>query len=673
MPPDSTSTPASVFRISIVTKIGCLFILLTLIYSGFLFITSSMTRQLLGVSTAIDEAGAQRMRVYRIGLLIAAADGTKQNVEAIREERDRWLMVWNGMQQGTAAHEALVRMAPAVSLHLRDVDLLWKERMRPLIDRLLEADGKQWHAARDAYLREADTFVASLSAMVRALERDAAGRIRRLYWAHLSFLGLSVLVMALALWWLSRKMQSPWRRLAGLSDPALAWNDEAGPAARETSDELDTLTQTCEGLIRQVRHDRSEIQALHATGQEISALGALSLDEVLKRIVDRAAGLVEADQAALFLQHPFMDCWIVEAASGEMFARIRKEILLFEQAPFVYQVYESRTPAILEDVSQYPEQPVRVRDVYGAKSALAVPLLTPHGCLGVLVLMSTRGPRRFNDSDVHLAEQFASYAAVTIENARLFESVEHESKLLKEKLAAVERQVAELTHEVKAPAGRVAEFAAWIEQDYGARLDDKARRYLRWIQQEGRDLASLADRTLNWSRLTQVPVSIESVDMRAVASEVLELLEPERARKGVRIDVMPDLPPVACQRIHVKQILENLLSNAIKYTGRQPHPAVQIGWGAGDQGPFFFVRDNGAGIDPAQIERIFLPFQRLVGEEAGAGIGLCIVKAVLEHYGGNIWADSQPGCGTTFYFTLPVLAEKPAMEEPVPESGAGRA
>jgi signal transduction histidine kinase len=143
-------------------------------------------------------------------------------------------------------------------------------------------------------------------------------------------------------------------------------------------------------------------------------------------------------------------------------------------------------------------------------------------------------------------------------------------------------------------------------------------------------------------------------------SEVIELLEQDRARKGIRIDIAPDLPRAACQRIHVKQIFENLLSNAMKYTGGQPNPAVQIGWRDHGAGPCFFVRDNGKGIDPTQIDRIFLPFQRLATEEAGAGIGLSIVKTVLEHYGGKIWVESQPGQGATFYFTLPILAGEPS-------------
>jgi signal transduction histidine kinase len=659
----ATSLP---FRNSIVTKIGVVFGLFALIYSVFLVTTVYMTSQLIGVSTAVDEAGAQRMRVYRIGLLITSAGRTEQDRQAVRDERDRWVAVWNGLRSGTESHGPVAEMAPAAGLRMQDVDRTWTTQLGPTIDRLLDSKEPPRPELLQRYLREADAFVSSISEMVGALEQDAAARIRRLYWVQIGFLTLSVLIMSGALLLLHQQIRVPLGRLAQLVNRLLIGDEVAGTSPSGRRNELSTFAQTLEGLVERFLHDRDEIRALHATGQEIASLGALTLEEILQRIVNRAADLVSADQAALFLQHPFMECWIVEAASGKAFDRIRKEILLFEQTPFVTEVFESRRPVTIDDLSLYPDRPVRLRDEFQAKSFLGVPLLTPHGCIGVLALMSTQALRHFPESDIHLAQQFASYAAVTIENARLFEAVESESKLLKDKLAAVERKVAELTHEVKAPAGRVAEFASWIEQDYGSRLDEKGLRYLRWIQKEGRDLASLANRTLDWTRLTQVPASVESVDVRAVLSEVIELLEQDRARKGIRIDIAPDLPRAACQRIHVKQIFENLLSNAIKYTGGQPNPAVQIGWRDYDAGPCFFVRDNGKGIDPTQIDRIFLPFQRLATEEAGAGIGLSIVKTVLEHYGGKIWVESQPGQGATFYFTLPILAGKPT-------DGAGEA
>jgi signal transduction histidine kinase len=546
-----------------------------------------------------------------------------------------------------------------MTARLQEIYEAWNNQLAPTIERALQADGPKPTDLQQQYLRKADELVSSLSRVVSALEQDAAARSRTLYWIQIFIVLLSIAIMSVPLFllMLHKQIRVPLARLAALAGPFVVGRD-ALDVPRGKHDELSDHVRTLEGLMDRFVHNQDEIQALHATGQEISSLGVLSLEEILKRIIDRASDLVRADQAALFLRHPFMECWIVEAASGGTLDRMQNQILLFEQTPLIYQVYKSCRPAAIDDLSTYSKQPGQLSSHFGAKSFLGVPLLTPHGCIGVLALMSTRSLCHFNESDVHLSQQFASYAAVTIENARLFEAVESESKLLREKLAAVERQVAELTHEVKAPAGRVAEFASWIEKDYGQLLDEKGHRYLQWIQKEGRDLASLADSTLNWSRLTQVPASVESVDMRSVVLEVFELLERERAKKGVHIQVASDLPRLICQRIHVKQILENLIGNAIKYTGAQPNPRIEIGWEKREDAPYFFVRDNGVGIDPAMTEQIFLPFQRLTAEEPGAGIGLSIVKTVLEHYGEKIWVESVPGRGSTFYFTLPVLREE---------------
>ncbi len=141
------------------------------------------------------------------------------------------------------------------------------------------------------------------------------------------------------------------------------------------------------------------------------------------------------------------------------------------------------------------------------------------------MLLSIARLRTFTVWDVQMAQQFASYAAVTMENARLFDAVESESQHLRAQLDEVERKVAELTHEVKAPAGRVAEFASWIERDYGGQLDGKGLQYLAWIKNEGKDLASLAARTLDLARINHQPSPLERVDVDSVVREVLALLE----------------------------------------------------------------------------------------------------------------------------------------------------
>ena len=121
------------------------------------------------------------------------------------------------------------------------------------------------------------------------------------------------------------------------------------------------------------------------------------------------------------------------------------------------------------------------------------------------------------------------------------------------------------------------------------------------------------------------------------------------------MEVVGPLPALACRRVHFKQVMENLLSNAIKYMGDQAEPRIQIGTEEDAKGPWVFVRDNGVGIEPGMTDRIFQPFQRLgTVETPGSGIGLAVVKTIVEHYGGAVTVTSELGCGSTFRVRLPV-------------------
>jgi signal transduction histidine kinase len=127
-------------------------------------------------------------------------------------------------------------------------------------------------------------------------------------------------------------------------------------------------------------------------------------------------------------------------------------------------------------------------------------------------------------------------------------------------------------------------------------------------------------------------------------------------KRGVQVTIQSNLPRVACRRIHVKQVFDNLIANAMKYMGGQQAPRIEIGAADGPRGWLLYVRDNGMGIDPSMQDRIFLPFSRLVTEEIpGSGIGLSIVRTVVEQYEGEVTVESVPGMGSTFYVRLPVL------------------
>lgn len=661
----------SIFRTlctSVVAKVGGLFGLLALVYSLFLIVTTSLTGQLIGVSTAINQAGTERMRIYRIGVLLLDLDRDTPPPhvrDAIIEESRRWEQVLDELRSGSASRGTLGINDLALLPLLDELRLRWDQRLRPTIDLALRASGSRLQNAQDAYLAEADAFVTSVADIVRLLEQQSAARTHMLYLLQLIFLILSLSLTVIALLVLHRKVREPLGRLTERVERLVA-GDLNGDMALLAHDEMGKLASSFEQVAANLRTNILELEALHATGQEITSLGDGGLDHALRRIVDRAADLAGADFAILLVRHPMMDCWVVEAASGQAFDTLRHHILLLEETPFANETFETKQPVVVEDLARHPEQAVHFRDQLGAKSYLGVPLLGPHDTIGILGLWSTRTVRRFTDRDVRAAQQFAVYASVAMENARLFDELESESQQLHDKLKSVERTIAELTHEVKAPAGRVAEFASWIEADCGDRLDAKARRYLSYIKKEGRDLAALAERTLDVERLMRISAPIESVDPRAVIQELEQLLSGDCARQGVHIDIVNEsFPRFACRRIHLRQILENLLSNAIKYLGDQAAPRVRIGWTEDEMGPVLFVQDNGIGIDAAMIEEIFVPFKRLVSQDiAGVGIGLSVVKTVVELYGGAVWVTSQVGVGSTFHVRLPTIARPQLVRTP---------
>lgn len=656
-------------RNSIVAKVGGLFGLLALVYSVFLIVTTFLTGQLLGVSTVIDQAGTERMRVYKIGLLILNLDPNAPSNharQAIQEERTQWEKVLEELRSGSTSHGPFSVMSPSLLQQIEELRGRWEQHLRPTIDVAIRSSGDELQRAQQQYLAQADAFVASASRIVHVFEQHAATRTQMLYALHIVFLVLSIGLMGFATLVLHRKVREPLGQLTRRVQRVVA-GDLDGHMSGTDTDEVGRLASTFEQVADNLRKNVQELEALHATGQEITSLGVGGLENVLRRIVDRAAELVRSDLAILLVRHPMMDCWVVEAASGKAFDTLRHQILLLEETPFANQTFESKQPVVVEDLALHHDKRVRFRDEFGAKSYLGVPLLGPHDSIGILGLWSTRAVRQFTDRDVRAAQQFATYASVAIENARLFDEVESESRQLRDKLKSVERTIAELTHEVKAPAGRVAEFASWIETDYGDRLDEKALRYLSWIKKEGTDLAHLAERTLNVARLMQTSAPIESVDAHAVVHEVTQLLAQDCSKKDIRVQVASSFPRLACRRIHLRQILENLVSNAIKYMGSQSSPRIEIGWEQHDNDAVLFVHDNGIGIDQLMTEEIFLPFKRLVGDEiSGAGIGLSVVKTVVEFYGGRVWVTSQLGVGSTFYVQLPELTWNHHLDESRP-------
>ncbi|HVQ26017.1 MAG TPA: ATP-binding protein [Planctomycetota bacterium] len=215
-----------------------------------------------------------------------------------------------------------------------------------------------------------------------------------------------------------------------------------------------------------------------------------------------------------------------------------------------------------------------------------------------------------------------------------------------------------VSHDLRTPLGQIAGFAQLLQARNGAQLDDKGRECLEHVIDAARHMNGLIDDLLDLSRMTRSELQGEPVDLSALAREVARSLNDASLARPVQWRVEDGLQVHGDPRL-LRAALTNLLGNAWKYTAQQPRPEVTLERTERDGQPVYCVRDNGAGFDvQAAGERLFRPFQRFHPSRQfeGTGIGLAIVQRVVVKHGGEIWAESTPGAGATFCFTLPPLA-----------------
>jgi PAS domain S-box-containing protein len=234
---------------------------------------------------------------------------------------------------------------------------------------------------------------------------------------------------------------------------------------------------------------------------------------------------------------------------------------------------------------------------------------------------------------------------------------EAEREQLIRELEAKNRELESFTytvsHDLKAPLITVAGFLGYLQRDVLDQNTEKIRIDIQHINQAVNKMQLLLDELLELSRIGRLVNLPETIPLEDVIHDALEAVRGRLESSGVAIRIQPDLPAVHGDRQRLIEVLQNLIDNAAKFMGPQPQPQVEIGQCGEEAGkPIFYVRDNGIGIAPQHHERIFGLFNKLQSNTEGTGIGLTIVKRIVEVHGGRIWIESEPGKGSTFYFTL---------------------
>ena len=251
---------------------------------------------------------------------------------------------------------------------------------------------------------------------------------------------------------------------------------------------------------------------------------------------------------------------------------------------------------------------------------------------------------------------------MTYTNADLFAMNVSLEKRLRERTAALEVANAELenfaysvSHDMRAPLRTIVGFAKIIEEDYADRVDAEGRDALHRVRAAARQMGAFIDELVKLSRLSRSELMLERVDLEGLVRSVADGLKASAVSRSVVFEVTPGLVAWGDRRL-LTVLFEHLLGNAWKFTSRHPSARIEVGVAADRDGvPAYFVRDDGAGFEMADAQRLFAPFQRLHGmrEFAGTGIGLAIVRRIVQRHGGRVWAEGAVEKGATFYFTLP--------------------
>jgi signal transduction histidine kinase len=204
----------------------------------------------------------------------------------------------------------------------------------------------------------------------------------------------------------------------------------------------------------------------------------------------------------------------------------------------------------------------------------------------------------------------------------------------------------------------MGEFASLLIGEYGSRLDERAVRWLRFIEENGRLLRERVEDILTVARIGGRTVAIEAVDPALVVQDVLKARAGELEQRGAQVRVDGASLMVACHRAYLYQAVDNLVSNAVKFSAGQPSPLIGITWRQQGERVQFSIADNGIGIPEPERRRVFEPFVRLnPAASPGSGIGLAIVRRIVELYGGAVRIESNTPAGSRVVFTLPALGD----------------
>ncbi len=399
-----------------------------------------------------------------------------------------------------------------------------------------------------------------------------------------------------------------------------------------------------------------------------SQINLLDSGHLLHQLTEQALKLLKADHVQVRLLGEDKILRTV-ALAGEGAERLQSHLLKMGRGRSTW-VMQNRAPFTIKDIGQDKVfGPGRILREIGVKGYLLVPLISRgQQSIGVLGI-STLAEREFTQEEIALARQLAAGASVAIENARLFEEVQKKSQELEEAYKTKSAFLNTMAHELRTPLNVLIATQQLFTDGFYGELSPEQRKGFEPMQRNAINLLNLISSILDLARLEakRVPLEIEEFPLKEITDELESFFSPLAKEKGLELRFRVDEPELRLKsdKLKIKAILQNLLGNAVKYTDRGE---IQIGFSAvsdrqdSSSGKKFLsiaVQDTGIGIKEQDLPHIFEAFHMAEGvnrrKYPGSGLGLTIVKRLLQLLQGEIQTQSEWGKGSTFTATLPLV------------------
>ena len=425
-----------------------------------------------------------------------------------------------------------------------------------------------------------------------------------------------------------------------------------------------------------------EFTVLHQIAQTGTEM--LALEQVLNNVLEKVMRLMEVESGAILLANE-QKGEVSAVARGEVSTRFLEKLKELPTSNSITgRLILSGMPVVIEDTAKYPQPADSLVREERLKSIAAVPLRSSGRVIGTLIIAS-RSLRSFNSGEIHLLNTIGEGLGPALKNAELYEVLRGKNRQLDEqnqelrsrqqKLLEKTREVeqasqlkseflANMSHELRTPLNVIIGFSELMLDQVPGPVNKKQQQCLEDVLSSGRHLLGLIDHVLDLSKIESgrtelklAEVSLPEV-IESLKNTMLPILKPRRQSLNIRIAA--DLPAVSADKAKLRQVFFNLLSNSSRFTpegGRIEIQAVSNGTHCQVS-----VTDNGIGIKKEDQERIFEPFCQLDNAPTrgggGTGLGLVVVKQIVERHGGRIWLESEYGKGSRFSFTLPLFSRE---------------